>query len=1383
MKVATQQKAENTPSWPKRIFWTLVSLIILLVLCVIILRIFITTSPGARFIENQVNKRSFGPIEAIEMSGFSGDPLKDISIERLIIKDKDGVWVRIENLEMKWKPFAYFKDHLWIENLVIEKTDVLRKPVLNPTENTDPLPKMTLETFKFGAINLDESLAGQSMSLESSGQFIAETSGAITAKVNASRLDARGDALDLDFNRTDAGAMTGVFSIEGAAGGPIATLLKAPDAVTGSGNISGTDVSGDGDITIAFGKTETLRAKADWTESAIAGSANINLEGWPAFESIRAQLGSNLVSTLKVDRNDAKAFNTTLNVPGLSVNANGNLPQEGFVPALANVDIKADKLTTFVSMPDGYGVGKTSATGRVALATPYGFDGRISLANIKSPYGNAAQITGPLFISQTGADIYNFKTDFTLTDVISTASLPVDLAPKTKLKTLGNFDNSEGRISLQSFDVSSGVNQVSGKGILTTGAQDIDVSVKGTAAIKAQGSIPEGLLKADVTLLKTPESLLAVTTDGAFRPGAPLAEPLGGLIGEQLVFRAAMSPVDQGLKISNASIAGENAKAAIEGIFGDRLDLSGEAILSAPLTVKSVAVDGGAEASFTVTGSRNAPAVRLDAKAGSVTAQNYTLKNARLRTEITDILNAPKGPIQIEAETENGPLSISTQFASTPGVYVANDIDLAWGRLMAEGDLELPEDGIAIGKINLNLPEREGQYARAALTLTNTSGEQGVGLTAEAKQITLGSFDLDTLTAEANGTLASLTGTLAAKGQRGENLTSRGFGVETPFTLTQNKDEGFKGILSPEVNYGNIVVSARTPIVATYAAGEITLNAPLAVLDGTVDLIYERGETQEVFKLDAKTLPITLIPMPGNLADTRGRISADIDFSSQNGMPLKGAGEVTLTDWRGFDVKKDEGLTGTLRTVINSGEAETVLTASSPAGFKADGKLRTPLASADSVAGTRLNMSAPISGSFSASGAAAAVFGLFTPSDAELGGSLSANIEIAGTATTPRVEGQAGGQDIRFELPELGTRIRKGRVTARFTNDSLSVSDLYIADADDGTLTGGGEFKLGELGRPLGKVDIAANNFRVLDRKDVEAKVKGTLAFESAPKDATLSGDITIKNAEVKQFVTGSVSVIEIEVDEINRPDKEDKITIQKPKTPINLNLRVRAPRKIFIRSRGMDVEMAVDATINGTVSEPLFTGEAKVVRGGYKLAGKTLEFEDGTIIFDGDLESARVDFKAVAETQNLNASVTIKGTVKDPEIALSSSPERPQDEILSALLFGRSATELSTIEAAQLAGALAQFSGAGGGFDLLGGLRNAFGINQLSLNFNPDGSAQLVGGRYLAKNVYLEVFSGAGPDQTGAIIDWEIRRNIALRSRIRADNDQALSLKWKRDF
>ena len=428
-------------------------------------------------------------------------------------------------------------------------------------------------------------------------------------------------------------------------------------------------------------------------------------------------------------------------------------------------------------------------------------------------------------------------------------------------------------------------------------------------------------------------------------------------------------------------------------------------------------------------------------------------------------------------------------------------------------------------------------------------------------------------------------------------------------------------------------------------------------------------------------------------------------------------------------------------------------------------------------------MSAPLSGSFTASGQAATILGLVTPSDAKPAGQLDANLILSGTAANPNIEGQASARELRMEAPDLGTQIRNGRFMARFTNDTLDVRYVSLTDNSKGTITGQGQFKLGEFGRPIGELKLNAKNFRALDRKDYEGTVSGKLGFKSTQKQATITGDVTLNRAEVKQFVGGSVSVVEIPVEEINKVETVKSIEAKAAASPINLDVKLRAPRRIFVRSRGLDVELSVDSTIKGTTSAVEIYGDATVRRGSYKIAGKELAFESGGIKFNGDLAKARVNLIAKTDTQNLSASVEITGTVSNPEVKLSSTPERPQDEILSALLFGRSATELSTIEAAQLAAALAQFSGAGGSFDLMGGLRDALGVGQLSIGVGQDGGAQITGGRYLAKNVYLQVFSGGGQGQTGAIIEWEVRKNIALTSRIQADNDQSFSLKWKRDF
>ncbi len=145
--------------------------------------------------------------------------------------------------------------------------------------------------------------------------------------------------------------------------------------------------------------------------------------------------------------------------------------------------------------------------------------------------------------------------------------------------------------------------------------------------------------------------------------------------------------------------------------------------------------------------------------------------------------------------------------------------------------------------------------------------------------------------------------------------------------------------------------------------------------------------------------------------------------------------------------------------------------------------------------------------------------------------------------------------------------------------------------------------------------------------------------------------------------------------------------------------------------------------------------------------------------------------------------TVRVTGTPEAPEIALESTPSYPEDEILSRMLFGSASSELSPLQAAQLANALASLTGGGGGgVDLLGPLRQTLGIDRLSVGAGEEGRALVSGGAYLAEDVYLEVSSSA----TGlaeASIEWEIRPRLELASRFGFGRDSTISLRWRRDY
>ena len=1381
---------KKKPRWGLRIALFLLALILVIILAIIALRVFITTEPGARFIERQVNSRSFGPIKSVQLSGLSGDPLSDVSIEKFELKDEDGVWLSISNMDMVWSPMALLSYHLKIDSLNIDTIEALRRPVLMTTEPYTGKPySISAEDFQISRLSLYEDLIGQRADFKIIGG--ASTSGGeISAKLDATRVDAAGDSLTLDFQQNKAGTIDGEFSVRGIAGGPLSQLLHAPntDPILGSGTMKGTPREGQGNFNLTFNDMDVAKGDILWTAEQASVNADINIERWEMLQSIGQRVGNNLSLNASADlglgdnRIANAPFRLNLKAPKLTLDASGTFPPEGFIPAGLKFTANAANISDLAELPEGYGAGKAVISGTVSNTNRLGFNGRIDVDSLISPYGGAANITGPLSLRQTGEDLYNYSGDLKLSGLTDIQELPIEIGDAAQILSKGQINTNTRKINLKSTKVVTGQTSVTTNGVITLEPLAYNLTGQTTTAILAKGAVPAGALTVDYNVAQTADSAPALSADGAFTPKDAMLAPFGEIIGEKLTFQTRMSPISGGVEISEARINGTNIRAAIEGRVTETYDIAGEALLSSALTYQTFTLGEQSEMSFKLSGARDDPDLRLEASSSQVAISGQTLTSPRLRVEVRDILEAPKGPVQFEAETNYGDLVLSTQFASRPGVYIADDLILKLGDLTANGKLNLAESNLVTGNLDLDLPQQGERFARASVELMPSGTEQGISLNVAAQSVAFGEYEIDKIEAKADGTLAQLSGQFVTKGRRNVSLLSRGFELNTPFAMNRSSEDIYKLELNPEGKYGDISLAASAPVALAYENGALKLGAPLIVADQPVNLSYKRKTNAESFELKAENLPITLIPMPGNLADTRGRVGVDINMKA-DGTSVSGGGDVILKDWRGFDMKRESGIDATASLSLDGRRADLKLDGQSSNGFTANGSVQFGLNGATNLMGLRLEDSVPLSGEFTSSGAAASVLGLVTPSDAELGGTINASLKLSGTASAPRIDGEASGQSIRFEAPELGTRIRNGRFTTRFRNDRLSVSDLYVEDSDKGTLKGDGEFTLGELGRPLGSLNIEAKTFRALDRRDIQGIVSGKLTYVSRKEDAELTGAVKLNEVEITQFVAGSTSVIEIEVDEINRPEDIQPVAFQETALPIALNLNVTAPRKIYVRSRGLDVELSADIDITGTVTEPLFKGEAKVVRGGYKLAGKTLEFSEGSINFNGPLSKATLSLLAETETTDITAQVKIEGTIEDPDIELTSTPERPQDEILSVLLFGRSATELSTIEAAQLAGALAQFSGSGAGFDLLGGLRDAFGIGQLSVGFSEDGTAQITGGRYLAKNVYLQVFSGAGQDQTGAIIEWEIRKNLSLRSRLQADNDQAISLKYKKDF
>ena len=192
-------------------------------------------------------------------------------------------------------------------------------------------------------------------------------------------------------------------------------------------------------------------------------------------------------------------------------------------------------------------------------------------------------------------------------------------------------------------------------------------------------------------------------------------------------------------------------------------------------------------------------------------------------------------------------------------------------------------------------------------------------------------------------------------------------------------------------------------------------------------------------------------------------------------------------------------------------------------------------------------------------------------------------------------------------------------------------------------------------------------------------------------------------------------------------------------------------------------------------------------MRGTYSFAGKRLDLDDDSkVTFDGgSMFNPQLDITATTTVDAVSASISIAGRAQQPQITLTSSPALPQDEILSRLLFGSSVTTLSPTEAVQLAAALNALRGSGGGFSPLGKLRSVAGFDRLRIlgaNAQTGQGTSLAAGKYIAKNVYVEIVTDA-KGLTATQLEVALSKALSVLSSTSSFGGSNVSVRYRKEY
>jgi translocation and assembly module TamB len=371
-------------------------------------------------------------------------------------------------------------------------------------------------------------------------------------------------------------------------------------------------------------------------------------------------------------------------------------------------------------------------------------------------------------------------------------------------------------------------------------------------------------------------------------------------------------------------------------------------------------------------------------------------------------------------------------------------------------------------------------------------------------------------------------------------------------------------------------------------------------------------------------------------------------------------------------------------------------------------------------------------------------------------GQLVVNTKLSGTWSSPSLTGSAlvnrgGWQDDKtgIEISDVSAELQAGEGILRVVK--------LQGRAGPGTISAAGSVGLMSAGFPI-DLAFTARNARPFTSDQLTVNLNADISVHGlAAEQLSAGGNIRINRADIRIPERMPASIAILKLSNAAAPPPQPKAN-----SDIALNLTIAAPREIFVRGRGLNTELGGTVHIAGTAKDPRPDGEFKLRSGQFTLAGQVLEINQGSIGFDnGSLTDPSLNLVANTSRNNVAASLTVAGSVRNPKITLSSIPQLPQDEILANLLYGKGSANLSPLEIVQIAATLASLTGVTAGVgDPLENARKFLGLDRLSAGgANPS----LEGGRYIAPGVYLGAKQGVTGGDPQATVQIDITKGLKL--------------------
>lgn len=1343
-------------------------------------RMYLLSDSGRGLVTSFVAGKKLGRYGRINVEGVRGDLFDDFTIDRVTVTDADGVWLEARKVRVDWNWWPLVVRRFHATEIEAEVVRLIRRPLVEPqTEPPGPQP-LSIDIDRFTAdVELLEDFSKEYGRWKLAGEAQVPRKGLKRVTVNADSNSRPGDFLRLTAAiGDDIADMRLNLRAQEARGGPIAGALGySPDEPFLATAIVNGEVV---DAVVRTGDFTPLTIKGTYgpEQTNITGFADFS--GSDLLDPFVRRIGRTARFALVTapDRNDdgLQGVGWRLVAENLSSRASGLIRMsDRSVPRGVRVTVSTPSLSRLAGRP----LGDSAAWSALFRGdqTAWSLDGSIDVLNADLSSYQAGRVRGPVEIRARNGR-YDIDGDLRVAGG-STAGIVGGLLGPTPQVEFEAARLADGSILLERLEAEGQALKVTG-----TGGRNLlgGLGFRGRAEVTdasrlrkgAEGAFG-GTVAASMPRRGQP---WRITFNGRGRGFALGIGELDRLLGKAPRLQLVGALNDARVTIESARLSGAHGNAAARGfIEGDgRLRLAMNWNARGPFGVGPVEIDGAMTGAGTVGGTLARPSADLKAAFGRVTAGALILTDATMDLSFRRGADASDGRISVVAGSNYGPARGSGNFYLGGDRIRLTDVDLDAGGVTATGAIALSNRFPS--SADLTFTARPGAFlasgaadGRIRLTEGAGAGAETAILDVTGRNVRLAgsSWIIRSLDLKGRGTLDRLPFTLKADVGGATPVSFDGTGVYSRQPSAQTI------VLEGSGRVREIAFTTRNPAVVALAGDGRVVRVDLGVGGGVLT-----GELRQDSRASIIEANLTSVELGSIAPDLRGRATGRLSLRG-SGDDLSGSANVTLEDVRSVDAPRGLAIDGTLNAVLVDNALRVQARVADDGAVRASADITLPVEASAAPLRLAVVRTRPMSGEIDVQGQVQPVWDLFLGGERSLSGIINARATLAGSIAAPRINGRMDLWQGGFRDNATGLQLRDVTLASRFDDTTALVESFSATDGSGGTVEGDGRIGLREGSGS--SVELTLARFRIIDNDIAVARASGPLSVVRAEDGKIqLTGRIDIDEARIEANPPGSNGIVRMDVVEINKPGGDIPEEEQnRPRGPqIGVDIAIRSPGgDVLVVGRGLNVEMNVNARVTGTINRPTLSGTARVVRGDYDFGGKRFIFDDrGTVTLSTRPEQIRLNLTATRDDPALTATIRVTGTAARPEIALTSTPQLPQDEILSQVLFGRSASQLSAFEAAQLAASVGALAG-GGGFDVIGNLRELAGLDRLSFGGEAS-SLTVAGGRYITDDVYLEIIGG-GENGAAVNVEWQVRRNLTVSSKFGGQGEASLSIRWRR--